>query len=39
MYRDILDLDPTHGGARAALERRLGDGENQLVAAAILEPL
>ena len=39
MYRDILDLEPTHAGARAALERRLGDEEHQLVAAAILEPI
>jgi golgin subfamily B member 1 len=39
MYRDILDLEPTHAGARAALERRLGDEDNQLVAAAILEPI
>ncbi|MCA1663883.1 MAG: tetratricopeptide repeat protein, partial [Myxococcales bacterium] len=29
MYRDILDLEPTHAGARAALERRLGDEEHR----------
>ena len=39
MYRDILDLEPTHAGARTSLERRLGDEEHQLVAAAILEPI
>src|SRR5207302_3367537 len=39
MYRDILDLDATHGGARAALEKRLGDEQHQLTAAAILEPI
>ncbi|HEX8952832.1 MAG TPA: tetratricopeptide repeat protein, partial [Polyangia bacterium] len=39
MYRDILDLEPTHAGARQSLERRLGDEDHQLVAAAILEPI
>ncbi|MFI5289989.1 MAG: tetratricopeptide repeat protein, partial [Polyangia bacterium] len=38
-YRDILDLDAAHPGARLALERRLGDADHQLVAAAILEPI
>ena len=33
------DLEPTHAGARQALERRLADEENQLTAAAILEPI
>lgn len=39
MYRDILDLEATHQGARQALEARLGDPAHQLVAAAILEPI
>src|SRR5262249_36516789 len=38
-FRDILDLDANHPGARASLERRLGDPEHQLVAASLLEPL
>jgi tetratricopeptide (TPR) repeat protein len=38
-YRDILDLDVRHEGARAALERRLPDEHHQLVAAQILEPI
>ncbi len=39
MYRDILDLEATHAGARAALEKRLTDEQHQLTAAAILEPI
>ena len=39
MYRDILDIEATHTGARAALEARLADEDHQLVAAAILEPI
>src|SRR5688572_29068031 len=42
-YRDILDLDPGHVRARAALEAKLGDAgdhnSRQLAAAAILEPI
>jgi tetratricopeptide (TPR) repeat protein len=38
-YKDILDLEPSHGGARQALERRLADADHQLTAAAILEPI
>jgi tetratricopeptide (TPR) repeat protein len=38
-FRDILDLEPGHAGARQALERRLGDADHQLAAAAILEPI
>ena len=38
-YREILQLDPTHEGARAALEKRLGEEAHQLVAADILEPI
>jgi tetratricopeptide (TPR) repeat protein len=44
VYRDILDLDPAHAGARGRLEFRLGDAsaegaELRLAAAAILEPI
>ena len=39
MFRDILDLDPAHVGARQRLEARLGDAAHQLDAAAILEPI
>jgi tetratricopeptide (TPR) repeat protein len=38
-YRDILEIDPGHEGARAALEKRLGEEEHQLAAAGILEPI
>ncbi|MCE9573275.1 MAG: tetratricopeptide repeat protein [Deltaproteobacteria bacterium] len=38
-YRDILDLDPGHAGARTALEARLGDNQHKLAAAGILEPI
>ena len=38
-YRDILDLEPGHPRARAALEGKLGDAKHQLAAAAILEPI
>ncbi len=38
-YRDILDLDPRHEGARKALERRLEDPDHKLAAASILEPI
>ena len=38
-YRDILDLDASHEGARARLEKHLTDEKNQLVAAGILEPI
>ncbi|MCC6747689.1 MAG: tetratricopeptide repeat protein [Deltaproteobacteria bacterium] len=38
-YRDILELDPTHAGARAALEHKLEDEQHQLAAAQILEPI
>jgi len=39
VYRDLLDLDPAHGGARLRLEARLGDDAHKLAAAAILEPI
>ncbi len=39
VYRDILDLDPAHAGARSRLEQRLGDDKHKLTAAAILEPI
>jgi tetratricopeptide (TPR) repeat protein len=39
VYRDILDLDAGHAGARTRLEARLGDAEHKLAAAAILEPI
>ncbi|MBK9030356.1 MAG: hypothetical protein IPL61_03295 [Myxococcales bacterium] len=39
VYRDILDLDPGHAGARTRLEARLGDADHKLAAAAILEPI
>ena len=39
VYRDILDLDPAHAGARMRLEARLGDTSHKLEAAAILEPI
>jgi tetratricopeptide (TPR) repeat protein len=38
-YRDILDLEPAHPRARAALEGKLTDAKHQLAAAAILEPI
>ena len=40
MYRDILDLEPTHAKARAALESRLtATRQHQLTSAGILEPI
>ncbi len=39
VYRDILDLDPSHAGSRMRLEVRLGDATHKLAAAAILEPI
>jgi tetratricopeptide (TPR) repeat protein len=38
-YRDILDADPAHEGARGALEARLGDQQWQLDAARLLDPI
>src|SRR5262249_24332342 len=38
-YRGILGIDPAHGRARGALEGRLGDAQNKLAAAGILEPI
>ncbi|MCB9563808.1 MAG: tetratricopeptide repeat protein [Kofleriaceae bacterium] len=38
-YRDILDLEPGHAGARGALEAHLADPAHQLAAAGILEPI
>jgi tetratricopeptide (TPR) repeat protein len=38
-FRDILELDGTHAGARASLEGRLKDEAHQLEAAGILEPI
>ena len=38
-YRDILARQPSHDGAREALERRLGDADHKLAAANILEPI
>jgi tetratricopeptide (TPR) repeat protein len=38
-YRDILELDAGHDGARQALEARLGQEAHQLAACAILEPI
>ena len=38
-YREILDLQASHAGAREALERRLGDADNQVEAANILQPI
>ncbi|MEM9491843.1 MAG: tetratricopeptide repeat protein, partial [Myxococcota bacterium] len=38
-YRDILELQPDHGDARAALEARLQDDDHKLAAAGILEPI
>ncbi|HEY7956264.1 MAG TPA: tetratricopeptide repeat protein, partial [Polyangia bacterium] len=37
-YREILDEDPRHEGARAGLERLLDDDELRLRAAEVLEP-
>ncbi|HZS36899.1 MAG TPA: tetratricopeptide repeat protein, partial [Polyangia bacterium] len=39
LYRGMLEIDPEHAEARAALERRLLDREFELEAAAILEPI
>lgn len=38
-YRDVLDLEPSHTAARAAIEAHLADAQHQLTAAAILEPI
>jgi golgin subfamily B member 1 len=38
-YREILAMEPGHDRARAALERRLDDGQFRLAAAGILEPI
>ena len=38
-YSEILDLEPTHAGAREALEGRLSDEDHNLAAAGILEPI
>jgi golgin subfamily B member 1 len=38
-YRDILSLEPTHEGARLALEKRLVEPAHELVGAGILEPI
>ncbi len=38
-YRDILEMDPLHDGAREALEKRLSDDSFKLEAANILQPI
>ena len=38
-YRDILDLQMDHEGARAALEKLLADDDHKLEAAQILQPI
>ncbi len=38
-YRDILDIEAGHAGARAALEARLKDAQHQLGVSHILEPI
>ena len=38
-YRDILELQPEHDGARESLERWLSNETHQLEAARILEPI
>src|SRR5205814_1953705 len=38
-YRDVLERVPTHGAARAALERLLGNPAERAQAIAILEPI
>lgn len=38
-YREVLDVQTNHDGAREALESRLDDDEHKLAAAAILEPI
>jgi tetratricopeptide (TPR) repeat protein len=38
-YRDILEMDPLHEGARSALEKRLQDEDFQLEVSRILEPI
>src|SRR5262249_11207375 len=38
-YQQILQADPSHEGARAALEKRLPEEQHQLRAANILEPI
>ncbi len=38
-YRDALDLDATHVGARASLEAYLKDSERQLAVVSVLEPI
>jgi tetratricopeptide (TPR) repeat protein len=39
LYRQLLDADPTHAGACAALERRLADPAHRLIAATLLDPI
>ena len=38
-YREVLERDPSHGAARAALERMVGNLEVRAQVVAILEPL
>lgn len=38
-YRDILELDPAHEGAREALERQLTNADFKLEASKLLEPI
>ncbi len=38
-YRDILEIDPIHEGARESLEKRLEDEDFKLEAANILQPI
>ena len=38
-YREVLERDPSHGAARAALERLIGNEEVRAQVVAILEPL
>lgn len=38
-YREILDILPSHAGARQALERRLKDPAHQVEVAGILQPI
>jgi tetratricopeptide (TPR) repeat protein len=39
LYRLILEAQPSHAGACAALEKRLGDPVHRLTAARLLEPI
>jgi tetratricopeptide (TPR) repeat protein len=39
LYRQLLEDDPNHAGACAALERRLADPEHRLAAALLLDPI